>query len=56
MKLELTFGNGKRKRIIENVLSYKERKSLVSGLLYVTVRYQTNEEHTFTDVYKVKAL
>lgn len=54
MKLELTFGN--EKRIIENVLSYKERKSLVSGLLYVTVRYRTNEEQTFTDVYDVKAL
>lgn len=52
MKIELTYGN--KKQIINNILSYKTTKSLVSGLLFVTVRYSKGTEETFSNVFSVK--
>lgn len=53
MKIELNFGN--KKDIISDVVTYKTRKSLVSGLYYVDVK--TNKtETTYSNVFSVRVL
>lgn len=53
MKLELNFGN--KKDIITNVVAYKTRKSLVSGLYYVDVKTNKTEK-TYSNVFTVRVL
>lgn len=53
MKLELTYNS--TKEIVDNVISYKIRKSLVSGLLYVIVNID-GKEKIFSNVYKVRTI
>ena len=54
MKIELSFGN--KKEILNNILSYETRKSLVSGLLFVTVRTVTGKEVSYSNVFSLKVL
>ena len=54
MKIQLTFGNGTE--ILDNVVSFDKKKSLVSGLMYVTVRFYRSGERTFSNVYDVKVV
>lgn len=54
MKLELDFG--KKKKILEGVVSYQDKRSLVSGLLYVRVKYKNRTTEEFSNVYGIKTL
>lgn len=54
MKIQLVFGKGSE--ILDDVVSYKKRKSLVSGLFYVTVAFHKKPEKTFSNVYEIITL